>query len=529
MKKKILIFGIALALFSSLFYSCVKEEFNFDNITDTDWDPNFAGHIINSHLTMWDIMNNYDSTDLLVIDSTHFVYLVYEDTVYSETAENLISINNQSVTLNNALPLGNYNGDIVFEFDHFLDLAYNDPAISLDSMILKTGTLEISMFSDLSYPATLEVSIPGSTQNGLPFSKVLNYTSSGSSNINNLDNSKIVFNPTQNRIPLHFKLTVHGNGAANNSTYANFTLRLNNPKYKFLFGYLGQIGVNLNHDTVSVRIYNNAFDGTVQWEDPRLYVNIYNGWGLPVRSNVDYLEAKQTKPPFSSVPISGSGIISPWDLNYPTQIGQVAKSSIALNKNNSNINDALNITPQLILALISGTTNPNGNVVKNFVEDNSLLAIEAKLELPFYGKAKGFTLRDTIDFSFGKDLKNIEWILFKINVTNLFPVDGLIQLYFCDSANVRVDSLLKPMDQLIIAAQPGPAPDYIVKTPTKKFVSQTIGKDRMGNLEKTKKFVVEAKLDTYNNATQLVKIYSYYYLDVQLSTRVQTSFNSSEL
>ena len=53
---------------------------------------------------MWDIMNDYDSTNLLVIDSTHFVYLVYEDTVYSETAENLISINNQSVTLNNALP-----------------------------------------------------------------------------------------------------------------------------------------------------------------------------------------------------------------------------------------------------------------------------------------------------------------------------------------------------------------------------------------------------------------------------------------
>lgn len=529
MKKKILIFGITLTLFSFLFCSCVKEEFNMDNVTSTDWNPNFAGHLINSHLTMWDIMNDFDSTNLLVIDSTHFIYLVYEDTVFSEKAENLISINNQSVSLNNPLPLGAYNGDISFEFDHFLDLGYNDPDISLDSLMLKSGIMSISMFSDLSYPATVEVSIPGSTQNGMPFSKTFNYTSSGVTNNYNLDNSKIIFNPAQNRIPIHFKVTVHGNGAANNSTYVNFTLNLNDAKFQFLFGYLGQIGINLNHDTVSVRVYNNAFGGTAYWEDPRLYINIYNGWGLPIRSNVDYLEAKQTTHPFSSVVISGSGIISPWDINYPTQVGQVAKSSITLNKNNSNINDALNITPQLILALISGSSNPNGNVVKNFVEDKSLLAVEAKLELPFYGKANGFTLQDTIDFTFGTNIKNIEWILFKINVTNMFPIDAIVQLYFCDSNNNIVDSLLNPVDQLIVGAQPGAAPDYIVKNPAKKIVSQKITKDKIGNLGKTKKIVINAKLNTYNNASQLVKIYSYYYLDVQLSTSVQTSFNSSEL
>ena len=76
---------------------------------------------------------------------------------------------------------------------------------------------------------------------------------------------------------------------------------------------------------------------------------------------------------------------------------------------------------------------------------------------------------------------------------------------------------------------PGAAPDYIVKNPTNKIVSQKIANDRMGNLEKTKKIIVNAKLNTYNNASQLVKIYSYYYLNVQFSTMVQTSFNSSEL
>ena len=104
----------------------------------------------------------------------------------------------------------------------------------------------------------------------------------------------------------------------------------------------------------------------------------------------------------------------------------------------------------------------------------------------------------------------------------------MVQLYFCDSLNNRLDSLLSPIDQVIHAATPGPAPDYIVTSPVSKTITQKISGPRIGNLENTKKIVVRAKLDTYSNGSQLVKIYSYYKLDVRLSAQVQLKFNSSD-
>jgi hypothetical protein len=249
---------------------------------------------------------------------------------------------------------------------------------------------------------------------------------------------------------------------------------------------------------------------------------------MPIQTSINYFAAIRTNNPYSIVNITGSGIPNPWNISYPSSIGNISTTSLFLDKNNSNINTALNITPQKIVALVSGSTNPNGNVVKNFVEDNSMMAVEAKLELPFYGTAKGFILQDTVELSFGDDLSHVDWILFKLYTNNRFPIDGLVQLYFCDSLNNRLDSLLSPIDQVIHAATPGPAPDYIVTSPVSKTITQKISGPRIGNLENTKKIVVRAKLDTYSNGSQLVKIYSYYKLDVRLSAQVQLKFNSSD-
>lgn len=525
------LFAAGFLVFVSMFLaSCVKEEFDMDTVTATNWNPNVAAPLINSSLSLWDVMNDYDSTDLLVVDSNQFVYLVYEDTVYSESAENMIPVANQTMNYSDNLTLGTMTGDYVFDYDYNFDFALGG-GMELDSMVLKAGTLSMAMNSDLSYPATIEMTIPGSTLNGAPFAVTFDYSGSGSNTTAPLSGGKFVFDNSvvNNRLAVHFKVTVHANGSANNATYANFNMNLDGMAFRFLYGYLGQFNLSLNNDTIGIRVYNNNLTGTVNWEDPRLYINVFNGWGLPIRTTVDYMEAIRSNDPPASVIISGAGIPNPWDINYPTAVGSVSTSSFFLDKNNSNIDAALNITPQRILALVSGATNPNGNVVKNFVEDVSRMAVEARLELPFYGTAEGFVLQDTFDISFGEDLSHVDWIMFKLYTNNMFPVDGTVQIYFCDSLNNRLDSLLNPVDQALLSAIPGPAPEYEVVSPVAKTVSQTIGGSRIGNLENTKKIVVTAWLDTYNGGTQLVKIYSYYKLDVRLSAQAQLKFNSSEI
>ncbi len=532
MKIKLLLFSGFLFFASFFFYACVKDDFDMDTVTATNWNPNGAAPLINSDLTLWDILKDYDSTDLLVVDSNQFVYLVYEDTVYSQSAEELIPIGNQAINYTSNLNIsgGPLSGDFTTSYDYDFDFSLGG-GIELDSMTLKEGWLNMVLNSDLNYPATIIMTIPGATQNGVAYRDTLNYVASGSSINSNLGGTKLVFDNSivDNRLQVHFDVTVHGNGNANLSPYyLNFDMAFSSLRFRYMYGYLGQFNLNLNNDTIGIRINNNSLTGTVNWEDPRLYINVLNGWGVPIRATVDYMEAIRTNAPTSSVVISGTGIPNPWDISSPAAMGQVATSGFVLNKSNSNIDAALNITPQRILALVSGSTNPNGNVVKNFVEDVSRMAVEAKLELPFYGTANGFILQDTFDLDFGEDLSNVEWLLFKVYTKNMFPIDGDIQLFFCDSNYVQLDSLLNPLEQTLVAATPGPAPDYIVTQPREKTVTQTIQGSRLNNLEITKHIIVRARLDTYNSATQLVKIYSYYKLGLRLSAQVQFKFNSNE-
>ena len=178
MKQKIISSILFLGVMSILISSCVKEEFDMDTASTVNWDPNVAAPLINTSLTLWDILNDYDSTDLLVIDSNQFVYLVYEDTVFSETAESLIHITDQNMNFSDNLPLGVTTGDHVFDFDFNFDFNLSG-GMTLDSILLKAGQLSFTMNSDLNYPATVQMTIPGSTLNGAPFAVTLNYNTSG--------------------------------------------------------------------------------------------------------------------------------------------------------------------------------------------------------------------------------------------------------------------------------------------------------------------------------------------------------------
>ena len=81
--------------------------------------------------------------------------------------------------------------------------------------------------------------------------------------------------------------------------------------FRYAYGYFGQLNLNLNNDTIGIRVYNNSLTGTVNWEDPRLYINIYNGWGMPIQTSINYFAAIRTNNPYSIVNITGSGFQTP--------------------------------------------------------------------------------------------------------------------------------------------------------------------------------------------------------------------------
>jgi hypothetical protein len=118
-------------------------------------------------------------------------------------------------------------------------------------------------------------------------------------------------------------------------------------------------------------------------------------------------------------------------------------------------------------------------------------------------------------------VNKLEWVLFKINSDNGFPIDAVQQIYFADSAYQVIDSLLIPMQQTLSSAPVGSPPDYKVIAPTHKYTETRIEKDRIARLDKVKNLLIYSHLATTNNGADTVKIYSDYNVDIKIGVQAQ--------
>lgn len=334
-----------------------------------------------------------------------------------------------------------------------------------------------------------------------------------------------------NQLAINFTITVFDDG---NPDYPTYSVSMNENfqdiKYNFIFGYLGNRGFAINQDSLFTDIFNNNVSGSFHLENPKLRVFINNSFGLPINLNFNTLEAYSPIHPLVSI----WGLPNPWSINSPnpSQVGQTLQTADSLDKNNSNLKDALNISPKWVTYKVNAEFNPSDPTNnQNFVLDSSRFSVDVEIELPLHGSAWDFTLQDTLDFSFGEDVSDAEWVKFRINTDNGFPIDAHVQLLFEDSDSLdafghylKIDSLFTSFEQVIYAAPIGS--DGRVTASNHKYVETTISKSRLAALEKADKIFIVAKIATINDGGTYppVKIYSDYFIDVKVGVQVQGHF-----
>lgn len=525
--------------------SCIKkEDFDFDKLAGFEYSPNGAAPLIHSKLTLRDILNDYDTNHLFVEDATHFLYLIYNSTVFSQRADEIISIDNQSVNTAYNFSTGSiatgdssiYNYTSAYSFTS----SYNE---RFDSITLKSGYLAYGIFADINHNGRIYVTIPNARKNGQPFRRTIMYNYPGSTPVTindtfNLNGYTIDFN-TNNSLDINYSFAVYGDANPDASPYSiSYSESFISLKFQRIFGYLGQHTFSINKDSVYLDIFKNNIYGSMYFEDPKLNIYVNNGCGMPIRLTFDLLRAQSAVNPPFQVDVTGSGVptvSNPWDIAYPSfaQLGQTIQSTLQLNNSNTNtgsngIRDAVNIAPHWVTYHANALSNPSGNPLtdQNFVLDTSRFSIDAEVELPLYGRAWDFRLQDTLDFSFGDDVDILEWVLFKINTDNGFPVDASMQVYFADSNYTKIDSLLVPIQQVISSAAVGPPPDLKVISPTHKLTTTRIEHDRIIGLKNVKYLFIFAKLDTYDASNNtIIKMYSDYNLDVKIGMQAQIKYN----
>jgi hypothetical protein len=244
---------------------------------------------------------------------------------------------------------------------------------------------------------------------------------------------------------------------------------------------------------------------------------------MPIRVNFNnFIASSGWNAPYT---ITLTGLPNPWPINAPTTIGQIAESEFHLNRLNSNIWDAISIAPQKFIAQISGLSNPGGGVSNNFALDTSRLKIDAQIEIPLYGGVGNFILADTTSVDFGQDIDKIEFLSFRINTTNGFPVEALMQLYFLDGSDHVIDSLVSPEQQILAPAPTTGAPDYRVIQPVVKSTEIKIENNRLIPLKNCKKMIVHSRLITTNSHNSPVKFYSDNALNIRVGLRIKFNVN----
>lgn len=513
--------------------SCYKDRFDLNRLEQGgEWSPDVAVPLIYSDLTMKDILDDYDHDNLIVEDGSGFLYLVYTNNIFSQTAEDILVISNQNINTSFAFSVA---GALPFGTDltaapHTASYSFIMPNNAvIDELDAKNGLFDFTLYSpDLNHNATINIKIPSATLGGIPFNQNIEYTAGSTiSHHISLNGYKILFDNTggnQNKLDIIYTITLHGSGGSNNSPYnINLGESCNGIKFSKILGDLKQIPFDLPNDTVNIRIFSKNIHGMVDFENPMVHMYAYNSFGMPIR--LDYNNFRATSGWNAPYEVLLTGLPSPWNIPPATSPGQDAQTHFDLFRTNSNIWDAIAISPQKFIADISGLSNPAGGISGNFALDTSRLKIDAQVEIPLFGKAWDFILQDTIDLEFGQETDKIEFMLFRINTTNGFPVEAIQQLIFIDGAGHPIDSLLIPEQQTLAAAPCNGAPDYRVTQSIKKLTESKLEHNRVVPLKNCKKIIVRAKLLTTQSGTQLVKFYSDYSLNVRIGLRVKFKIN----
>ncbi len=514
---------LTLGILSS---GCIKDEdFNYDKVAATNWDPDIAIPLINSSLGINDLTGFSNST-IVDIDSNNLVHLLYQGNVYSVYGYQFMPMLSQSniqiFNLNQTDSANLYqSGTVTRTYSIIFPFAVTSGE-QLDSVLLREGFLDISVQSQIPHSGSVTIDIPEAQLNGVPFSRNVPFNYAGglpvlSANSDDLAGYKLNFRGSGsfNQLRINYTLTFNNSTTSLPCTFRNFylTCDFNNLRMANAFGYFGQKPLLITEDSSKIELFNNSIFGNIAFDNPKITFDISNSFGMPIYAQMTSLYSISNTG--ATTAITGA-IPDPLPVNTPSVLGETALGSFYLDKSNSNIASVLNQNPRYIAYNVNATSN-SPTPAYNFVSDSSLFKVDIEVDLPLFGTAEGFTVQDTADFNL-ENIEEIQKATFRINATNGFPANAYVQVYFADSAFAILDSLLSNPSDFIIESGLLDVNGKVI-LPNTNTRDEIFDKSRLNKIFQAKKLIILGIINTQNAPVQMVPIYSSYRLDIKVGVR----------
>lgn len=422
---------------------------DLENADGSRYQAEYAIPLLNTSFSMNDLLENFEENSVLTVLPDGLLRLQYSGSVLTENADDVFEAIN--TTLSGL-------GGIAIESNREA-LPFSGPdGLVIDQMNLKEGLLFWSLVNCHEKEITATMTFPTVTKNGeaLVITRTLDPFTGGDDcvELNNL------FNPinlddyiiTTENDSIYVEYYAEDSDGMEIAPAEGVGILISGLAFSYAEGYLGQINHSSDPDRIDIDFFDNWIRGDVFFEDPVITFNFTNSFGIPTRAVVDRFDVISVDG--DTLPLQSEFVTNGIDFPYPTldEVGQTKSTDFVFDKDNSNIREILSSGPVAIFYDVSADTNPDGDTdVRGFVTDSSQYIVQVEVDLPLYGWAINFGVRDTFDLSLS-DLDGADYAEFKMVTENAMPVSIGVQGYFRDAQGNVLDSLYENSTRVIEGA-----------------------------------------------------------------------------
>lgn len=440
-----------------------------------------------------------------------------------------------------------------FEFQNGFDLSIKDSAKlptnsgeQLRSITIKSGSFTIAINNTFKHRTKIIIKFPSLTKNGIPLqdSIQMNYQSSQGS-------APIIVNRTFNLAGYIFDLSRNGTTSntidfeygigmeriVGNATTTNDELILSQNlainEYQNVTGYLGRFPILKTAEAQRFEIFEKGISGKIFIDNPKLVIRVNNSFGMPVTGRINNIRVTTNQG--LDIPVTVAPFQDTFTFNYPTVIGQTAVSEWVIDKSNSNLNDAINASPNFVKYDLDFTTNINNVQRENFILDTSRFVVGVDVEIPVDVKIVDYEILQTNSKNVtNTETEIVDEMKLYIRARNGLPFDVFTQIQFLkDSISPdKSDTTLIVVDSLFASPWPilaAPINSSGNVTSIRESVFSTVvTKKRFENIQASRKFYVISRMRTsaINGEPAFVRIYTDQKLNFKLATDARLIYQS---
>jgi hypothetical protein len=520
-----------LTLASLVGVGCIKKkDLDFKNLTIDNWQPDWALPVLNSNMTLKDMLpeKSYITEDAEGVYSLH-----YTGDLFYAKASDYIKIPDQNYTANNLtlttpLSIAGYTGTV--NDTRTGNFAFADASgAQLAHLNIKTGLLTLNVNSTFQHNVAVTITFPKALKGGVPLSVTTNINFPATSNTATIDLSGYNFDlsnggTTKNNVPYEVRTSVTGTGNTINSTdNISASISMTGINYSFIDGFLGQYDIPIAADTINIGVFDNTLNANIFVNDPKINLSFKNSIGLNVSTKFDNLygvTATGVRRDITISDVNVAGATSPGLTSVSTHVMDSAST-------NGAVQNLFNPAPNHVIYNGRVRVNPGGvTSTYSFVTDSSAIALTAEAELPAWFKIITFTLQDTTKLTLPEDTSILQKAEFKMLMDNALPLYGRVQLYFADENFNVVDSLV-PTASDIIGEAPVDAQGKVNGRKT-QVTTFTMEKDQYNAMAKKVRHAI-IKGELKSSGTGSVKIQSSNNLIVKLAFRFKLNVEQTNL